>query len=550
MSDAQKRSSALDGAPVVSSQFSADLNAGFAFFLDCVVNLFLLSGLLIGVFDFPRDVLFERIIPGAIVGIVVGNALCVWYARKTVRETGVETHTSIPVGIDLPTLFAMVFFIIGPTYSSNLEALGAEVAAMEAWMVGVAGTVWIGVAKLLLSFLSRAMEQHLPRSSLIGAMAGIATVWLGAEAYLGILVLPEVGLVALLIMAFSLISGHRLPYGLPGAILAILAGTILYYGFAVAGVGEGYVLKAVPDLVPAIPLPTTAGFDGLFGSASSYLGVLLPLAILIAASSVNVVAGARIIGDTYDPQTVVRLDSAATLISALFGGVVQTTPYFGHTTYKRMGARTHYAIGVATVVAVGGGLGIIALASQLIPEAVLKPILMVVACDIMRLSFSSTDARHAPAVLFSLVPAILNYAFTKVDDLYNRVGAATVEAAMGARFMAWNEGYILLGTLSRGYILTSMILGALFVWIIDGKLKRASAISAIAAILTLFGVIHSVLPSAGMYLPWALPDLGGTELWAWRLALGYSILSALLLALNAVARPAELGTEPAAREDA
>ncbi|WP_262695787.1 hypothetical protein [Kordiimonas aquimaris] len=508
-----------------SSQTSADINAGFAFFLDAVVNMFVLAGVLLGAFSFPSEYVFGRILPGAIVGILFGNMAYIWFAKRTAKEIGNDALTSIPLGIDLPTIFGMCFFIIGPIYTFNLEALGPDAAAEKAWIVGMACTLWMALIKFGLSFFGRAMQTELPQMALIGAMAGIATVWLGAEAIFGIFELPEVGIVSLIIMAFALIAGHRLPFNMPGAVIAIFAGTVFYYILAYAGAGENYVVREAPELIAALPKPALGGLFALFGDATNYLGIVLPFALLIAASSVNVVTGARVIGDNYDAGKVVRIDALTTAISALFGGVVQTTPYFGHATYKRMGARTNYAIGAVSVIAVGGFLGVIALASQMIPAGVLKPILVVVACDIMRLAFTGGDVRHAPALLFAIVPGVLNYTYTKVSDLYGRIDN-TVQQALGAD---WTAGYHLLGVMSRGYILTSIIWAALIVWIIDKRLERAAFAAITAAIFTEFGLIHSALPSAGMYLPWAIPDLGGLEVLPHRLAAGYLIAGLLLL---------------------
>jgi len=520
---ASEGNAALSGGARPTSQLSADINAGFAFFLDCAVNLFLLSGLLIGVFNFPTEVAFGKIIPGSIVGILVGNLLFVYHAKKVAKETGNDKITSIPLGVDLPTVFGMVFFIIGPAYAGNLEAMGSMGAADYAWKLGIAATVWMAVVKFIFSFVGNRMQQELPQMALIGAMAGIAIVWLGAEAIYGTFALPEVGILSLMIMAFSLIAGHKLPFGLPGSVLAIVAGTVLYYILAAAGT-DGYTFREVQAISPAIPMPTLAGPMSMFGDVTGSLGIIIPLALLIAASSVNVVAGARLIGDEYRADKVVRMDSATTLVSALFGGVVQTTPYFGHTTYKRMGGGTNYALGVAAIVAVGGFAGVIAFASQVIPDSVLKPILVVVASDILRLAFSSGDTRHAPALLFAAVPGILNYAYTKVSDLYDRVGDA-----VNTLTPDWLYNYALLGAMSRGYILTSLIWGAMVVWIIDRKLMRAAMAAFFAAVLTEFGIIHSGLASSGMYLPWDMPDLGAYGSLPHRLAIGYLIAGLMIL---------------------
>lgn len=511
-----------------SSQASADINAGFAFFLDAVVNMFVLAGVLLGAFNFPAEYVFGRIIPGAIVGILFGNFAYIWFAKRTAKEIGNDALTSIPLGIDLPTIFGVCFFIIGPVYTLNLDALGTEAAAEKAWVVGMACTFWMALIKFCLSFFGKAMQTELPQMALIGAMAGIATVWLGAEAIYGVFELPEVGIVSLIIMAFALIAGHRLPFNMPGAVVAIFAGTVFYYILAYAGAGENYVVRDAPELISALPKPAIAGLFAVFGDATNYLGIVFPFALLIAASSVNVVTGARVIGDNYDAGKVVRIDALTTAVSALFGGVVQTTPYFGHATYKRMGARTNYAVGAVSVIAIGGFLGVIAFASQMIPAGVLKPILVVVACDIMRLAFTGGDVRHAPALLFAIVPGILNYTYTKVSDLFGRIG----DAAQQAMSAEWMAGYQLLGVMSRGYILTSILWAALIVWVIDKRLERAAFAAITAAIFTEFGLIHSALPSSGTYLPWAIPNLGGLEVLPHRLAAGYLIAGLLLLGFS------------------
>jgi len=508
---------------------SGDINAGFAFFLDCVVNLFVLSGVLLGVFNFPVEIVFGKIIPGSIVGILAGNLAFVYYARQVAKKTGHMGVTAIPLGLDLPTVFGMCFFVLGPVFLSQKEALGVDLAAETAWHVGMASAFWMASVKLLFSFVGRTMMRNLPPFALIGTMAGIATVWLGAEAIIGVFELPEVGMIALMIMAVSLIAGHKLPGNMPGAVLAIVVGTAVFYLFALTGAADGYTLPKLPALQAALPLPTFAGFGEIFGLALAYIGIILPFAFLIATSSVNVVAGAKVVGDEYDASHVVRLDAMSTAISALFGGVVQTTPYFGHPTYKRMGAGTRYSIGVALVIAVGGFAGIIALASVVIPSAVLKPILIVVACDIMRLCFQSGNVRHAPALLFALIPAIIYYTSTKMGALYDVIAAKAPElitADMASQYM-------LLGALSRGYILTSLIWGVLLIWILDRQFIKAAGASVVAAVLTAFGVIHSVLPTSGMYLPWDVPtgDMIASDL-VMRLVLAYVFAAATLFAFE------------------
>ena len=69
-----------------------------------------------------------------------------------------------------------------------------------------------------------------------------------------------------------------------------------------------------------------------------------------------------------------------------------------------------------------------------------------------------------------------------------------------------------------------MLWGAALAFLIDRRIGATAVVLASAAVLSLFGLIHSVLPSGGIYLPWsavaarlarALP-LGGGLRWWWR----------------------------------
>src|SRR2546428_11547944 len=61
------------------------------------------------------------------------------------RRTGREDVTAMPFGIDTPTLFAMVFGVLGPV----MLATGDPVLA---WKVGMAATIAMGLVKLGLAF--------------------------------------------------------------------------------------------------------------------------------------------------------------------------------------------------------------------------------------------------------------------------------------------------------------------------------------------------------------------------------------------------------------
>jgi AGZA family xanthine/uracil permease-like MFS transporter len=492
-----------------------DINAYFAFMLDCIVNLFVLSALLTA-FGFPAEIIYTRIIPGAVAAITIGNIGFAWLSFRTAKQTGNPNITAPPSGLDMPTTVAMVIAVMGPVFiMEKSNGLAVEEAATIAWHIGMAATIWIGVTKAILSFFSRAIAKFVPPSALIGAIVGIAIVWLGANAMYGVMELPTVGLLSFAIMAIALIAGHVLPGRFPGAVLALLVGTLAYYVLGSMGVldalGHSFSWPSGDATAAAIPMLNIGGLNELFGGSLVYLPAILPFAVLVAASAINITTALKLVGDDFRPDRIIQVDAAATILGALLGSVVQTTAYFGHTTYKRMGARSAYVLAVAFTVMVGGFLGVISTLIGLIPGAAIKPILIVVAFDIVRLAFERLPGSHGPVIAIAMLPGILNFTQYKVGELLGNVSAAASRMSVNIVELVspmWLEGYQLLLVLSRGYVVTSLLWAAALAFIIDGKFMRAGVIFIVASVSTMFGIIHSIHPSGALYLPWNMPSEG------------------------------------------
>lgn len=537
------------GSPfsIFSNAGPGDINAGFAFLLDCIVNLFVLSALLMA-FGIPGEIITSRIVPGALVGIIVGNLMSIRLARRVALRTGNSNVTAMPLGLDLPTTIGFAVAIVGPLFLALQDrGLSVDEAAKLAWYVGMAGTIWVGLIKFALSFVSGLIQRILPMAALLGSMVGIAIVWLGANAILGVFTLPEVGLISLGVMVYALIGGHKLPGRLPGAVVAIILGTLAYYGLGSAGLIDNFAWPQPAGLAIAVPMPSLGGIEELFGDTIFYMAVILPFALLVTASTVNLTAGAKLVGDDLKPGELIRVDAVGTIVGALFGGIVQTTPYFGHATYKRMGARTAYSLGVVLVLAIGGVLGIIQFLIEVLPDAAIKPVLIVVACDIVRLAFKGVDAEESPGVAFAAMPAIIAFAHFKVGELYQALesglagardalaagGDAATIAMLNAQTLlpaVWQHEYALMGTLARGYILTGILWAAAVSYVIRKQFTEGAIAFFIAAGLSLFGVIHSVLDNSAIYFPWMLdlqdPFLGSLP---YRFTTGYILAGLIIL---------------------
>jgi AGZA family xanthine/uracil permease-like MFS transporter len=75
-----------------------------------------------------------------------------------------------------------------------------------------------------------------------------------------------------------------------------------------------------------------------------------------------------------------------------------------------------------------------------------------------------------------------------------------------------------------------MIWASFVVAMIDRRPRRAAWILLLGGALTLFGVIHSVVPTGSLYLPWMLEPAMRSI--AFQFAAAYGVLALVLLALS------------------
>ena len=81
---------------------AGDLNGFLGLALDNVTQLVILSGLLIGVFGFPADLVLHRMVPGTALGVLAVDLVYTWLAIRLMRTTGRADVTAMPFGIDTP----------------------------------------------------------------------------------------------------------------------------------------------------------------------------------------------------------------------------------------------------------------------------------------------------------------------------------------------------------------------------------------------------------------------------------------------------------------
>ena len=278
-----------------------DLNAFFGLMLDNFTQLVILSGILIGVFGFPSDLVLTRIVPGTAVGVLIGDLIYTRMAVQLARKTGRTDVTAMPLGIDTVSLFGYSFGILGPAFLATKDA---ELA----WKIGMAVMVLAGILKITCSFFTPLLRRLVPRAGLLGPIAAIAILLIAFIPSLKIFHHPVVGFLSMVIILVGLIGRIRLPFGIPAAFGGIGIGTAAYYLFLALGwiTPKGIGVED-HSWTLAIPWPTLGFLEGL-PEIAPYLALALPFAIAVVIGGTDVTESAAATGDEYNTRDIVLWD--------------------------------------------------------------------------------------------------------------------------------------------------------------------------------------------------------------------------------------------------
>ena len=505
-----------------------DINGFFGLAIDNFTVLSFLAGILIFGFQFPADIVYRRMFPGTAFGVLVGDVIYTWMAFRLAKRTGNSTVTAMPLGLDTPSTIGLALTVLGPAFVAlKTQGLTPQDAAMMTWYIGMATMVFIGILKLILSFAGPWIQRVVPQAGLLGSLAGIGLVLLGYLPIVEIFGLPVIGMVSLGIILYALIARIRLPRNFPGVFAAVLIGCALYYTLGPMGLAGGTYTAPSTELHLGFPVPTLDFLKGL-GQAFKYLPIALPFGLLTVIGGINVTESARVAGDEFDTREILLTEAISTLVAGVCGGVAQSTPYIGQPAYKQMGSRAGYTLLTGLFIGLGGILGYVSFIVQLIPRAVIAPILVFVALDIICQAFIATPQRHAPAVAFAFFPIVArlvqielsNPDFVPIDRFQQLLTASSARL----------PDLLVTVALGNGFVLTAMLWGAFVAKLIDREVKSASVYLLLCAGLTFFGIIHSALPEGNMYLPWSLPDLARRI--PYQFTTAYLVLAGMLLALS------------------
>ena len=475
---------------------AGDVNAFFGLIIDNIANLLLLCTSLLAFYGLPVSFSLGYMVPGTAIGVLVGDLLFFGLAFWLASKTGNSKVTAMPLGIDTPSLIGMIFLVLGPAYAAGLEGgLSEHDAAIQMWHIGMCAMLITGVVKGVLSFFSNWIHRVFPRAGLLGSLAAIALVLISFLAIPKMAAHPIVGFLSLTMVIVTLVARQPLPFKIPGALAAVLIGSLLFY--ACIGVEQipGIDLSFTPErkeITPVLfPLEWLEAFRFQWLEAMPkvvpYLGFILPFAFATVIGGIDCAESAASVGDEYKSSHVIGIEAFATLVAAFCGGVIQTTPYIGHPAYKAMGGRAAYALATALFIGGAGVIGYFGYIFQSIPEEAVLPILLFIGIEITAQSYLATPRRHYAALAIACFPALAKL----VTILLKQLVATPAN----------EELFLIINVLAGGFILTSLIWASVTARIIDRRYNSAGIFFLAGAVLTMFGLMHSPLKDDQMFLP-------------------------------------------------
>jgi AGZA family xanthine/uracil permease-like MFS transporter len=269
--------------------------------------------------------------------------------------------------------------------------------------------------------------------------------------------------------------------------------------------------------------PVPVDLMGLIFSAEGwkYFSVILPIGILGILSSIQILDSAEASGDRYETRPSLLMNGIGTLCAAAFGSAFTTALYIGHPAWKGLGARSAYSTfnGLAIMLlCLFGGMTLVV---RYIPLAAGLGIMLWIGIIMVVQAFQAIPKHHAPAVAIGLIPCLAGWVLVLIQSALGAAGVSLFSAAPQLEESIHLSGIV---ALSQGSLISSMVLGAIMVFVVERQFLKAAGWAMGASLLSFFGLIH-----AGK-----ITQLGVESVFGWGAAAPFAavyLLSAILLAL-------------------
>ena len=492
-----------------------DLDGFFGLFIDNLLQLLLIYTLCPILCGISEAEVSARILPGAALSILVGNAFFAWQAWQVAKKTGREDVTAMPYGINTVSLFAYIVFIMAPIYRQTHDA-------GLAWKAGLFACLLSGLIEIIGAFTGDALRRHTPRAALLSSLAGIAITFISMGFVFQIFAAPALGLLPMLMILVCYAAKLKLPLGVPAGFAAVIIGALLAWALRMAGLAP--MPPAADTAAMALHLPQWSGGDLLGFLASplgwQYMAVIFPMGLFNIIGSLQCLESAEAAGDRYPTRPTLLATGLGSVVSACFGSPFATTLYIGHPGWKAMGARWGYSSLnglVICLIALSGAAGLVL---HLVPLEVTLGILLWIGLVMTAQAFTASPPRHALAVGVGLVPSLAAWLLVQVEGTLRVCGKGLAETADQFGDALHIRGVI---ALSQGFLITSILYSAVTAFVIDRQFKKAAAWLLAASVLSAVGLIHAyTLTPSGVenHFAWftAAPDF----------AIAYAVAAGLL----------------------
>jgi AGZA family xanthine/uracil permease-like MFS transporter len=464
---------------------AGDLNAFFGLGTNVLLNVLVLAGLALGVVQLPTDTVFGRILPALGIALPLGNLFYAYLAYRLAKQTGRSDVAAMPYGPSVPHMFIVIFVIALPVFLKTNDPI-------QAWQAGLAWAFIIGIIVLLGAFVGPYIRKFTPRAAMLGTLAGISITFISMRpAFQMWDPIPFVAFASFAIILISWTANVRLPFGIPGGLAAIVAGSVLYWVAVATGQTTNSlapVSEAANQIGLRIPVPSTDVFTGL-SNIGPLLATAIPLGIYNFTEGMNNVESASAAGDSYNLRHILLADGIGAVVGSIFGSPFPPAVYIGHPGWKAVGGRIGYSLATGIFVGLICFLGLAALLLAIIPIAALVPILLFIGLVIGAQAFSASPARHYPAAVLAILPNLALWAKGLVDNTLAVAGTDVNTVGLGNLA---NAGVLYQGMslFAGGAVLAGLVLGAIAVFVIDRQFTRAIAASLIAAGLSFIGLIN------------------------------------------------------------
>lgn len=514
-----------------------DLDGFFGLAVDNLVQVLVIVALCTQLCGFTLELIYTRVFPAIAVSLFIGNIYYAFHARRIAKRDNKPTTTALPYGINTPSVFAYIFFILSPVYFRNVDALGSEAAGNLAWQVGLIACIGSGIIEFLGAFIGGWIRRVTPRAALLSALAAIGVIFIASPFAFQIFERPLVAILPMFVVLVGYFAKVRFPLGLPSGLVAVVIGVILAWTIPLAmgpQIMSMEVVSASTEWVAKgfttdeLHIPQWCGGEvvALFENQPemlwAFLGVIIPMGLINAIGSLQNIESAEAAGDKFSTGPCMAVNGIGSIAAGLFGSCFPTTIYIGHPGWKALGARCGYSIINALFFSLIFVLGLGAMAVSIIPMEAGMAIVMWIGIIITAQSYEAVPKRHYAAVAIAFFPAVAMMAVFLVPYILPGVGAENGILPMihehGSKLTNpamrtdgwWPIGVYALAGANSGFVITCIIISAASAFLIDRKFKNAAIWCIVGAVITLAGFQHAYRIEPG------INSLAPQELLAWQ----------------------------------